>query len=171
MKMLKPAKGTYPPYYETYIDAVKSDNILEDLLTEHLETIDLITSLDEETLQYRYDTGKWTIREIIQHLIDSERVFSYRALRFARNDKTELPGYDENFYVENSVAVFRDINDMTRELSVVRASTIELFKSFNEAVLDRKGIANGKEISVRALMYATLGHEIHHRRIIEEKYV
>lgn len=171
MKILKPAKGTYPQYYETYIDAVKSDNILEDLLTEHLETIDLITSLDEETLQYRYDTGKWTIREIIQHLIDSERVFSYRALRFARNDKTELPGYDENFYVENSVAVFRDMNDMARELSVVRASTIELFKSFNEAVLDRKGIANGKEISVRALMYATLGHEIHHRRVIEEKYV
>ncbi len=171
MKISKPEPGTYPEYYHQYISKVKSDNILEDLLTEHYDTIDLITSFDEETLQFRYAPGKWTIREIVQHLIDCERIFCYRALRFARNDKKELAGFDEDFYVENSTAVFRDINDMARELSVVRAATIELFKSFNEAVYDRSGVANGKEINVKALLYSILGHEIHHRGVIEERYM
>ncbi len=171
MAIIKPALGTYPEYYAKYIEQIKEGDIIELLLTEHYDTIDLITSLDEETLQYRYAESKWTIREITQHLIDSERVFCYRALRIARNDKTELAGFDERMFVENSNAMFRDMNDMAREFSVLRAGTIELFKSLNEAVLDRTSIANGRPLSVRALPFIILGHEIHHRRIIEERYI
>ncbi|MFN5544603.1 MAG: DinB family protein, partial [Bacteroidota bacterium] len=110
--MNRPEQGTYPTYYDTYIGKVSGDNIMDALLTEHYETIDLLTSLDEESLQYRYAPGKWTIREIVQHLIDTERIFCYRALAIARNDKTSIPGFDENMYVETSNAIFRDMNDM-----------------------------------------------------------
>ena len=103
--------------------------------------------------------------------MDAERIFCYRALRFSRNDQTPLPGFDENSYAANSYASNRDINDIVREMSVVRAATVELFKSFTEEMLDKRGLANNKEISVRALLYAILGHEIHHRNIIEERYL
>jgi hypothetical protein len=171
MNMKRPEEGTYPAYYETYISKVGGDNIMDAMLTEHYETIDLLTSLDEETLQYRYAPGKWTIREIVQHLIDTERIFCYRTLAIARNDKTSLPGFDENMYVETSNAIFRDMNDMAREFSVLRAATIELFKSLPESVLDRSGMANNNPVTVRAIFFAILGHEIHHRKVIEEKYL
>ncbi|MFN5664786.1 MAG: DinB family protein [Bacteroidota bacterium] len=171
MNIQRPEQGTYPTYYDTYIGKVSGDNIMDALLTEHYETIDLLTSLDEETLQFRYESGKWTIRGIVQHLIDTERIFCYRALTIARNDKTSIPGFDENMYVETSNAIFRDMNDMAREFSVVRASTIELFKSLPESVLDRSGTANGNQVTVRVLLFAMLGHEIHHRKVIEDKYL
>ena len=167
----KPQLGTYPAYYQKYIDLIKGENIFDELYKEHFETMELLTSVDEETLQYRYAEGKWTIREITQHIIDTERILTYRALRFCRNDKTVLPGFDENLFAENSNANQRDINDMVRELSVVRASTVELFKSFSEEMLDRKGNANGMEVSVRSILFFTLGHEIHHRNVIDEKYL
>ena len=167
----KPQLGTYPTYYQKYIDLIKGENIFDELYKEHFETMELLTSVDEETLQFRYAEGKWTIREITQHIIDTERILTYRALRFSRNDQTILPGFDENIFVANSNANQRDINDMVRELSVVRASTVELFKSFSEDMLDRKGNANGMEVSVRSILFFTLGHEIHHRNVIDEKYL
>jgi uncharacterized damage-inducible protein DinB len=169
--IVKPQTGTYPEYMGNYIKLVKGENIFEELYGEHIETMELLTSVDEETLQYRYAEGKWNIREIAQHLIDCERIFAYRALRFSRNDSTELAGFDENNFVANSNASKRDINDLVREMSVVRASTVELFKSFTDEMLDKKGTANGKEITVRALLFAIAGHEIHHRNIIEERYL
>ena len=167
----KPQPGTYPEYYGKYIPLIKGENIFEELYKEHYETMELLTSVDEETLQYRYAEGKWTMREIAQHLIDTERILTYRALRFSRNDQTVLPGFDENLFAANSSANSRDINDMVRELSVVRASTVELFKSFTDQMLDRKGNANGKEVTVRSILFFTLGHEIHHRNVIEERYL
>jgi uncharacterized damage-inducible protein DinB len=167
----KPVFGTYPPYMEAYIKLVSGENIYDALFQSYMETMDLVTSLDPETLLSRYAEGKWNILEIIQHIIDTERIFNYRALCFARKDQTSLPGFEQDEYVMTSFASGRDINDMVRELSLVRASTIELFKSFRPEVLDAKGTANGKEISVKALLFATLGHEIHHRNIIQERYL
>ncbi len=167
----KPQLGTYPVYYQKYIDLIKGENIFDELYKEHFETMELLTSVDEETLQYRYAEGKWTIREITQHISDTERILTYRALRFSRNDQTALPGFDENIFAANSNANQRDINDMVRELSVVRAATVELFKSFSEEMLDRKGNANGTEVAVRSILFFILGHEIHHRNVIDEKYL
>ena len=137
----KPANDSYPAYYLKYIKLVKSENIFEEFYSEHIETIELVTSVDEETLQYKYEDGKWNIREILQHIIDTERIFNYRALRIARGDQTPQPGFDQEQFIAQSNASKRDINDMVRELSVVRAATVELFKSFTDEMLDRKGIS------------------------------
>lgn len=167
----KPQAGTYPPYMETYIKLVSGENIYDELFQSYMETMELVTSLDDLTLHSRYAEGKWNILEIVQHIIDTERIFNYRALRFARKDKTNLPGFEQDDYVIASHASARDINDMVRELSLVRASTIELFKSFTEGMLNEMGSANNKEISVKAILFAILGHEKHHRNIIQERYI
>lgn len=167
----KPKSGTYPEYYEKYISLVKGENIYEELYSQHIETVELVTSVDEETLQYQYAEGKWTIREIMQHLIDCERIFTHRALRIARGETATQPGFVDDQFVKASKANSRNINDIVRELSVVRASSVELFKSFDDEMLDRIGNANGREFSVRSIVYFMLGHEIHHRNIIEEKYL
>jgi uncharacterized damage-inducible protein DinB len=167
----KPTEGTYPAYMTTYIKLVKGENIFDELFQSYIDTMDLVTSLDLETLQYRYAEGKWNILEILQHIIDTERIFTFRALTFSRNDKTPLPGFDENAYVQNCNASKRDINDLVRELSLVRAGTIELFKSVTLEMLEKTGTANGHFISVKAILFAILGHEMHHRNVIEQKYV
>jgi uncharacterized damage-inducible protein DinB len=167
----KPEQGTYPEYMGNYIKLVKGENIYDELFQSYMETMELVTSLDPETLHSRYAEGKWNILEIVQHILDTERIFNYRALRFARMDKTDLPGFEEKEYAPASMASDRDINDMVRELSLVRACTIELFKSFTPEMLEQKGTANGNLISVKAILFAILGHELHHRNIIQERYL
>jgi uncharacterized damage-inducible protein DinB len=171
MKIQRPLPGTYPPYYDTYISKVQSDNLFEELLTVHYDTIDLITSIDLETQHFRYAEGKWNIKEILQHIMDTERIFSYRALCIARGDSTPLPGFDENQYALHSYATARNMNDIAREFSVLRASTIELIKSLNENVWSNTGTANSHIVSIPALFYAILGHEIHHMQVINERYL
>jgi uncharacterized damage-inducible protein DinB len=167
----KPQAGTYPPYMEAYISLVTGVNIFDELFQSYMETMELVTSLDAETLHGRYAEGKWNILEIVQHVIDTERIFTYRALCFARQEKTSLPGFEENDYAATSMASRRDINDMVRELSLVRAATIELFKSFTPEMMEEMGKANGKDISVKAILFAILGHEKHHLKIIQERYI
>jgi uncharacterized damage-inducible protein DinB len=167
----KPTQSEYDPYMETYISLVKGEHIFEEMFQSYIDTMELVTSLDPETLHYRYAPGKWTILGIMQHLIDTERIFAYRALRFARKDTTELPGYDQEQYTKTSNADNRDINDMVREFSLVRSTTIELFKSFDGEMLAQKGVANGKSVTVKALLFAIAGHEMHHRNIIQERYM
>jgi uncharacterized damage-inducible protein DinB len=167
----RPVAGEYPPYMDAYISKVKGEHIYDEMFQAYIETMELVTSLDPETLHYRYAPGKWTILDIMQHLIDTERIFCYRALCFAREDKTALPGFEENDYAATGKATRRDINDLVREFSLVRSSTIELFKSFDAEMMEQKGTANGKTISVKALLFATLGHELHHRSIIQERYM
>jgi uncharacterized damage-inducible protein DinB len=167
----RPEQGTFPAYMGNYIKLVKGENIYDELFQSYMETMELVTSLDPETLHARYAEGKWNILEIVQHIIDTERIFNYRALRFARMDKTDLPGFEEKEYAPASLASMRDVNDMVRELSLVRASTIELFKSFTPEMLEQKGTANGNLISVKAILFAILGHELHHRNIIQERYL
>ena len=122
-------------------------------------------------MNYRYAEGKWTIKEIIGHLIDAERIFAYRMLRFARKDATDLPGFDENEYVPASEANERSIHGLLEEFTTVRAGTFSLWRSLTNEMLQRSGTVNGNRLSVRALAYITCGHEIHHLAVIKERYL
>jgi uncharacterized damage-inducible protein DinB len=128
-------------------------------------------SLPEEKLLFRYAAGKWTIKEILQHLVDDERIYAYRALRFARNDETELPGFEQDDYALYSGANGRDIVDILKEFAAVRRATISLFEGFDRAALQRAGVADGKVMSVRAAAYHIAGHELRHLNIIRERYL
>ncbi len=171
--MSKLTESQYPNYFKPYIEILGKDvkSIVSHLESSLEKALILLASLPEEKLQYRYADGKWTIKELIQHIIDAERVFGYRALTFGRKDTTPLPGFEENDYVENSSANGRPYNDLLEELKSVRLSTISLFKSFNESNLENRGVASGKSMSVRALGYVTSGHLLHHIKIIEDRYL
>ena len=164
-------ENEYSPFYKDYILALENVTLIE-VLTSSLEEI-LITvkNLPEEKLQYKYAEGKWTIKEIIQHLIDTERIMSYRALRFSRNDATELQGFDENWYVDNSNGNDRNIHDLLDELTLLRKTSVSLFKSFTDEMLIRIGTANGGDMTVRALGFIIAGHQLHHLNIIRERYL
>jgi hypothetical protein len=171
MKVTDLEKGEYLPYFQPYINQI-GDLILVDGLEEGLEnTIRFFESIPAQKLEYRYEEGKWTIKEIINHIIDSERVFAYRALRCARHDKTEVAGFDENDYTLASNANTRTIKDLIEEYKVVRQSSILLYKTFDSAILKRTGKAGGGDVSVRALGFLMAGHEKHHCQVIRERYL
>lgn len=170
-KITKPQPGEYAPYFDTYLSKVKSENLIEELETGKAEVIGLLKTIPGEKLDYRYQEGKWTIKEIIIHLMDAERIFCYRALRFSRNDGTPVLGFDENEYIPESNASQRSLQSITDEYSAQRQSTIEFFKNITTEMSMRSGISNGREISVRALAYAIPGHEIHHLGVIRERYL
>lgn len=171
-KIEKPKDGEFPPYAIMYIKLLPDDGLLLKHLKENFDkTKEFILSLPEEKLTYRYAKNKWTIKEILVHIIDDERIYAYRALCFARNDKTELPGFEQDDYALFSNANERSIENILNEYEAVRNATITLFESFDEAALLRKGIANKNKATVRALGYHLAGHELHHINIIKEKYL
>lgn len=172
MKIIKkPSNEEYHANELRLADLVPNDGLLLEYLANNLEnTKKFILSLPEDKLLYRYTEGKWSIKEVITHLIDMERIYTYRALRFARNDKTILPGFDDKEYVKHSGANNRDISALLKELEAVRHSTIAMIEGLEEEVLTRSGIINGKSVSARALLYHIAGHELHHIRILKEKY-
>ena len=171
--MLALQENEYAPFYKPYIQAlvVNQKNLLDNLADTSTESLSLLKNLPPEKLLFSYAKGKWTIKEIIQHLIDAERIMAYRALRFARKDMTELPGFDENDYVINSNGNQRIIGELLEEMKLLRKTTILLFKNFTETDLLSIGIANGSNMSVRALGYIIAGHQLHHMNIIKERYV
>ena len=155
-----------------YIGLVPDDGlILQHLRNNLILTSDFLRSLSEEKLSYRYAEGKWTIKEILAHLIDDERIYSYRALRFARNDTTELPGFDQDNYALQSGANERSIEDLLQEFATVRSATVALFESFDSQALMRVGTASGNVMSVRAAAYHIAGHELRHLNIIRQRYL
>jgi hypothetical protein len=154
-----------------YIGEVPDQSLLDGFKRQTQVSLGLFSSLTDQQLDFRYAEGKWSVREIIAHLIDSERIFSYRALRFSRKDNTELPGYDENWYIPNSGATERSAKSLIEEYIVVRTSTVALFSNLTDEMLDFVGKANGHHMSARELGFATLGHEMHHIRIIQERYL
>lgn len=171
-RISKPTEAEYPPYYHTYISKVStSDDLIYTLQDGRNSFITFIKTVPTEKLEYRYQEGKWTIKEIIIHLMDAERIFTYRALRFSRGDSTNLAGFDENEYVPNSDAASRSLQSLIDEYIALRNSTIEFFKNLSPEMALRTGIANGREISVRALGYIIPGHEIHHLGVIKERYL
>lgn len=171
IRIARPNKTEYPEYFGNYISKVTGDDLFENFKSIHEQFLQLIKNLSEEKLNYRYAAGKWTIKEIIGHLIDTERVMSYRAIRFARYDTTPLSGFEENDWANASNASLRSRDDLLNEFHFVRESTLALFKSFDEKMLSAKGMANNKEITVRALAYMIPGHEMHHLIVIRERYL
>lgn len=168
--MNRPQPEEYPVYYKGYIDTV-SENVLAEL--EHqIETFPaFLRGLTEDKASFAYADGKWTIKELVGHVIDTERIMSYRTLRIARNDSTPLAGFEENDYVKNAHFADRSIKSLAEEFAQLRKANMHLIKSLNETELGRMGISNGKPVSVRALVYIIAGHLNHHRRIIEERYI
>lgn len=161
----------YMPFYEGYIKQAGSIDLITGIEKAFENTLSFYQAISDEKMEYCYAEDKWTIKDIIQHLIDAERVFAYRALRFAREDKTELPGFEENDYANSSRANDRSKESLIEEYKAVRNSTILLYKSFNNETLMRIGIASGGEMSVRATGFIIIGHEAHHCNVIKERYL
>ena len=161
----------YAPFYAGYIEAAANTNLIEELEICLHEFIRFVQNIPMDKFDYRYADGKWTIKEIIQHLIDSERIFSYRALRISRNDKTPLPGFEENDYVANTNAKDRNLQGLLTEMAVVRQSTLSLFKSFSKEQLLLLGTASDFAVSVRAIGFIVIGHQKHHQQIFKERYL
>ena len=164
-------ENEYNPHYKHYILELGNVDLFEILAASSKVLLETVKDLPEEKLTFRYAEGKWTIKELLQHLIDTERIMSYRALRFSRNDATELQGFDENWYVENSNGNDRNFNDLLEEFKCTRRASISLFKSFTNEMLQLSGTANRSDMTVRALGFIIAGHQMHHLKIINERYL
>lgn len=171
MIITPPAPTEYEGHFGNYINLTQTSDLLASLQADNENFAAFIKQIPAGKLDYRYAEGKWTIREIITHLTDAERIFAYRALRFARNDKTALPGFEENDYVPESNATHRSIESLLAEYSIVRQATIALLQSLSPDMLLRQGTASNYHISVRALGYTILGHTLHHQQIIRDRYL
>jgi hypothetical protein len=166
-------KSEYATFFQPYI-TVLSDNdmgIIENLKYSHKKAIDFLGNINEGKQTYRYSKDKWTVKEIVQHIMDAERVFNYRALRISRKDSIDLPGFDENHFVKHSNANQRDYNILLDEFSSLRKTTIYLYASFTDVAILEKGKINGNTMSVRALGYLTSGHLLHHLDVIKSRYL
>ena len=164
-------ENEYAPFYKSYVKGLGEVDLIETLNSSLIETLSLLNEIPEDKLTYRYAEGKWTIKELIQHIIDAERVLSYRALRFSRNDATDLHGFDEDWYVDHSNGNDRNFKDILQEFTHLRNATISLFHSFNTEMLTMTGAANGSDMTVRALGFIISGHHLHHIKIIKDKYL
>jgi hypothetical protein len=167
----RPDPSEYPPYYGRYIDLVPDGDLLEMLAAQNRETMSILGPLTDSQGDFAYAPGKWTLKEVIGHLSDGERVFSYRALRFARGDGTPLPGFEQDDWVPESGAARRTLADLATEYADVRRATLDLFRHLPPGTGLRKGVANEQEINVRSLAWIIAGHERHHLKIIREKYL
>ncbi len=169
--IIRPSTDEYAHYYEAYVNLVQEDNIVQ-LLESQLEiVVNLLRDLPEEKGLYRYADGKWSLKEVIGHISDTERIMSYRLLRVARGDATPLAGFDENDYVQGAFFDSSKLEDLLEDFSNVRRSTISLLRGLSEEALSRKGIANNSVISARALAYILVGHQMHHLTVIQERYL
>lgn len=166
----KPDRGEYAPYYEKYISLVKANDVLGALETQRVQTVQLFAARSERDGNFRYAPGKWTVKEVLGHVNDSERIFAYRALRIARADQTPLPGFEQDDYVRAGGFGERTLRNLAEEFSDVRAASISLFGSFSKDAWTRYGVCNKNEVTVRALAFIIAGHELHHRAILEERY-
>jgi hypothetical protein len=169
--MPKPDLTRVPEFYHNYINQVQQEDIKEAFQTHISQAVTFLRNIPEERWNYRYAEGKWSIKELVQHMIDAERIFCYRALRFARKDETPLPGFDENTYAAASYADTRSKDDLLEELELVQKASAKLFLSFNDDQFESTGIANGKSINVLAIAFITVGHSLHHLEIIQKRYL
>ncbi|HEU4456431.1 MAG TPA: DinB family protein [Longimicrobium sp.] len=171
-RIAKPQAGEFPAYASMYIDLLPDDGrVLEHLEANLAATEALVASLSGEQLLHRYAEGKWTIKEVLVHVVDDERIYAYRALRFARGDATPLPGFEQDDYALRSGANGREIAGIMAEYAAVRRATIALFDGLEDDALVRSGVANGNPVSVRALAYHIAGHELHHVALLRERYL
>ena len=169
--MARPDLSKVSPNYHNYINQVLQDDVMSAFQSGTPALLDFIDSIPATKFDYSYAPGKWTLKELLQHIIDAERIFDYRALRIARKDETPLPGFDENSYAEHSKAARRDWSELKDEFRVVRRSSEYLFGSFDEDQLNATGVASNNSISVLALGFIVVGHALHHKKVIEERYL
>ncbi len=166
----RPAREEYGEHHVAYVGAVPDGDIRETLAREATSANVYYAAIPEVRSGFAYAPGKWTIREVVAHVADSERVFSYRALRFGRGDGTPLAGFDQEVWVPASHAASRPWQELLADLAAVRAASLHLFRSFSPGDWARRGEASGVAVSVRALAWILAGHELHHRRILSERY-
>jgi hypothetical protein len=171
MIISSPDKSKSYGHFSNYINKVAGNDLVAGLIENQKIFCDKVLSLTEEQLQISYAPGKWTLKQSIGHVIDTERIFAYRILRFARKDKTPLPGFEETLFVENSFDSHKTVERLLLEFNAVRQNTIVLLEGLDESVLDEMGTASNFQITVRAMGYASLGHCLHHLQIINEKYL
>jgi DinB superfamily len=169
--MSKPLPASYPHYFQKYIDLVPDEDLLTGFVNQSQIITHLLAGITEEKSHYKYAPGKWTLKDMLQHIIDTERIFCYRALCFARKEAFHLPGFAEAEYAANAVASKRTWQSMAEEFIAVRHAAELLFKSFSDEELLREGIANNISTSVASMGFITLGHLYHHKKIIEELYI
>jgi len=162
---------TVPHFYKNYIKQIEETDLIQALRISGHRMLELVHFIKDEKANYRYADGKWTVSEVLCHIIDAERIFAYRALRFARNDKTDLAPFDENSYAPQANASGRTLKKIADEMAHLRASTIDMFDGFTSEMLVRRGTANKNELSVVALGFIIAGHETHHRKILMERYL
>jgi hypothetical protein len=168
--MVRPEPGEYAPFYETYVSKVQGGDVIAQLESQRLQTAQFFAASTERDGNFRYAPGKWSIKEVVGHLSDSERVFGYRAMRIGRGDQTALPGFEQEDYVKNGNFGEQSLADLVAEFGLVRAATLALLRSFNAEAWGRRGIASDNPVTVRALAFIIAGHELHHREILKERY-
>ncbi len=169
--MMRPQEGDYNSFYQGYIDRVIHLDVMAALAFAHEKTLNTLESIPEEKGSFRYAEGKWSIKEVIGHIIDCERIMAYRALRFARADTTPLEGFDENLYAPNSNVDPFKVKELVDHLKILRVSTVDLFMTFSDEMLNRKGLANESSCTVLALGYIIGGHALHHCNVLTERYL
>ena len=172
----RPQPGEYAPYYDRYISLVHHDqtpgnDIHAALEDQRREMLLLLCGRAEADGDLRYAPDKWSLKEVLGHINDTERIMSYRALRISRGDATPIEGYEQDDYVRNGPFAGRPLADLIEDYIAVRRATVSLFRNLDEPAWSRRGVANKNEVTVRALAYIIAGHELHHRRILEEKYL
>jgi uncharacterized damage-inducible protein DinB len=171
MPQKRPQQGDYALFYEEYVALVPSGDFLEILLNQQRDLVRLLSPLTEEQAEFRYAPGKWSVKEVLGHISDTERIFAYRMLRIARGDQTPLASFEQDGYIQNGNFSARKLADLLDEFSAVREATISLVRSLDDAAWLRRGNASQKEVSVLALAFVIAGHERHHRVLLEERYL
>lgn len=167
----RPQAGEFAPFYQTYVGKVPEGDVVQILQDLKAPTLEFLQQLSPEQWLHRYAADKWSIKEVLVHLLDTERIFAYRALCIARKDQTPFPGFDQDAYVPASKSDERSIDSLLGEYVAVRDATIHLFSNFAADMWAHVGTASGVSVSVRALAYITAGHEIHHVQIVKERYL
>jgi uncharacterized damage-inducible protein DinB len=171
MPQKRPQQGDYALFYEKYVALVPSGDFLEILLNQERDLVRLLSPLTEEQAEFRYAPGKWSVKEVLGHISDTERIFAYRMLRIARGDQTPLASFEQDGYIQNGNFSARKLADLLHEFSAVREATVSLVRSLDDAAWLRRGNASQKEVSVLALAFVIAGHERHHRVLLEERYL
>jgi hypothetical protein len=169
--MLRPDKSDYAPYYEGYISLVKGDNVVQFLEEQAGRTSEFLKKISEQDSLYSYAEGKWSIKQVVGHITDTERIMAYRALCIARKEKQSLPGFEQNDYVLTANFNSRKYSDLIDELRLVREANLPLFKSFDDEMLIQPGLADNKRVTVLALLFIIGGHQEHHLKILHDKYL
>jgi hypothetical protein len=168
--MERPEPTEYAEFYANYVSKVPGSDVLGVLESQRVQMLQLFAGRSERDGNFRYAPGKWTVKEVLGHVTDTERIFTYRALRIARGDQTPLPGFEQDDFVKNGAFSERTLAGLADEFALVRAASLALFRSFPEQSWPQRGVASQKEVTVRALAFITAGHQIHHRLILEERY-